>query len=482
MRRGASIYRQAQIFRENPSEALEEVYKVYENIEKKENILKAYITLRPLEDVLKDVRKSLESKKPLSGILIAVKDNISTEGIRTTCASKILENYVPPYDATIINRIKNSGGVIIGKTNLDEFAMGSTTETSFFGITRNPWNIDHVPGGSSGGSAVAVSAYMAHMALGTDTGGSIRNPASYTGIVGYKPTYGFVSRYGIIAYASSLDQAGPMTRDVLDAAFLMDIISGKDPMDPTTIDHGVESFSREIERIDPGYLRGRRIVLIRELWEGADRDVVSTVSGYIDKLMSEGLEVIEKSFPEIIYSLSAYYVIATAEASSNLARYQGILYGLSEDPSNKSWTEYMAKIRGEGFGREVKKRIVLGSHVLSAAYYDQYYLKALKMRRILRRGLEEILKDADAIATPTTPTTAPRIGEIRKDPYIMYLADMETVTANLIGGPAISIPAGFINGLPIGIQFFSLPGKDLEILRIARASELKTGLHDILST
>lgn len=479
MKRTKGLRELIDMFRRDPASAEEELHRIYDRIERYNNILFAYITVKPLENALEELKRSLAEKRELSGLLIAVKDNISTHDMRTTCASRILENYTPPYDATVVKRLREAGAVIIGKTNLDEFAMGSTTETSYFGVSRNPWNPDHVPGGSSGGSAVAVSAYMAHAALGTDTGGSIRNPASYTGIVGYKPTYGFVSRYGIIAYASSLDQAGPMGRNVLDAAIIMDVISGKDPYDATTIDHGIKSFGEVIEKIDPGYLRGKSIVIIREMWEGIDPDVRNTLENYLNKLVSEGLSIYEKSMPEITYALSAYYVIATAEASSNLARYQGILYGLREDPENKYWADYISLVRSEGFGREVKKRIIIGSHVLSAAYYDQYYLKALKVRRILRDKIRELLRNSIAVASPTTPFTAPRIGEITKDPYKIYISDLDTVVANLISGPAISIPAGFVNGLPIGIQFFSYQGRDIEILSLARASELSTDLYNL---
>ncbi|MGC9009030.1 MAG: Asp-tRNA(Asn)/Glu-tRNA(Gln) amidotransferase subunit GatA [Sulfolobales archaeon] len=479
MRRVKGLYEIIKIFENDPTEIEEEVYRVYERIERYNKTYFAYITLKPIATVLEEIRALQNTKTLLKGVLVAVKDNISTKDLRTTCASKILENYTPPYDATIIKRIREAGGIIIGKTNLDEFAMGSTTETSYFGISRNPWNPDHVPGGSSGGSAVAVSAYMAHVALGTDTGGSIRNPASYTGIVGYKPTYGFVSRFGIIAYASSLDQAGPMARNTLDVAIIMDIISGKDPFDGTTIDHGIRNFREVIEKIDPTYLKNKKIIAINEMWSGIDRDVMITLSNYLNKLSSEGVVIEEKSLPEVHYALSAYYVIATAEASSNLARYQGILYGLRKDLENKHWSEYVSTIRSEGFGKEVKKRIIIGSHVLSAAYYDQYYIKALKLRRVLRDKIRDLLKEAVAIVSPTTPFTAPRIGEAIKDPYKLYIADLETVIANLIGGPAISVPAGFVNNLPIGIQFFSYQGRDLDILSIARASELATGLYNL---
>jgi len=479
MRRVKGLYEIINDFRNDPSEVEEEVHRIYERIKRYEDLLHAYITLKPLEKVLEEVRSVQKINSFLSGALVAVKDNISTKDLTTTCASKMLENYTPPYDATIIKRIRDAGGVIIGKTNLDEFAMGSSTETSFFGPSRNPWNPDHVPGGSSGGSAVAVSAYMAHVALGTDTGGSIRNPASYTAIIGFKPTYGFVSRFGIIAYASSLDQAGPMGRNTLDIAVMMDIISGKDPLDATTINHGIRSFREVIEKITPDYIKGKRVILLKEMWSSIDRDVANTLSDYLNKLSSEGLVIEERSLPEISYALSAYYTIATAEASSNLARFQGILYGLRKDLENKHWSEYISMIRSEGFGKEVKKRIIIGSHVLSAAYYDQYYLKALKLRRVLRNKIRELLRDAVAVVSPTTPFTAPRLGEAIKDPLKLYIADLETVVANLIGGPAISIPAGFINGLPIGIQFFSYQGRDLDILSIARASELATGLYNI---
>ncbi|MGC9148771.1 MAG: Asp-tRNA(Asn)/Glu-tRNA(Gln) amidotransferase subunit GatA [Sulfolobales archaeon] len=479
MKKTKGLYEVTRIFENNPAEIEEEVHRIYERIERYNKTYFAYITLKPITIVLKEIRSSQKIKGSLRGVLVAVKDNISTKDLRTTCASKILENYTPPYDATIIKRIREAGGIIIGKTNLDEFAMGSTTETSYFGVSRNPWNPDHVPGGSSGGSAVAVSAYMTHIALGTDTGGSIRNPASYTGIVGYKPTYGFVSRFGIIAYASSLDQAGPMGRNTLDIAIMMDIISGKDPFDGTTIDHGIKSFIEVIEKIDPTHLKNKKTIMINEMWSGIDRDVATTLSNYLNKLSSEGLIIEERSLPEVFYALSAYYAIATAEASSNLARYQGILYGLRKDLENKHWSEYMSAIRSEGFGKEVKKRIIIGSHLLSAAYYEQYYIKALKLRRILRDKIKELLREAVAIVSPTTPFTAPRIGEAIKEPYKLYVADLETVIANLIGGPAISIPAGFINGLPIGIQFFSYQGKDLDILSIARASELATGLYNL---
>ena len=465
--------------RDNKEALIEYIYKLYERIERYEERLRGFITLRPVDTVVREALEANRLGKPLAGIPIAVKDNISTEGVRTTCASAILENYVPPYDATVVKRLREAGVVIIGKTNMDEFAMGSTTETSYFGPSRNPWDPSRVPGGSSGGSGVVVSAYMAPAALGSDTGGSVRNPAAYTGIFGYKPTYGGLSRYGLIAYASSLDQIGLMTRDSVDTAFLLEYIAGEDPRDPTSLDLGVNGIFKEISSIgESSDLRRARLVIVKEMWNGVEEHVFKTAMNAVEKLSSEGFGVEEVSVPEVSYALPAYYVIAFAEASSNLSRYGIPLYGLSKDPENTSWIDYYSEIRSKGFGREVKRRIMLGSFILSAGYYEQYYIKALKVRRILRDRLLPLLRRG-YIVSPTMPIQPPRLGEAIEDPLRLYAMDIETVIPNLIGSPAISLVAGFANSLPVGLQLIGPPLGDRDLLLIARTIEIIIGLSNL---
>ena len=460
-------------------EALSEyIYKLYERIERYDGILRGFITLRPVESVLREALEANKLGKPLAGIPIAVKDNISTEGLRTTCASAVLENYVPPYDATVVRRLREAGAVIIGKTNMDEFAMGSTTETSYFGPSRNPWDTSRVPGGSSGGSGVVVSSYMVPAALGSDTGGSVRNPAAYTGIFGYKPTYGGLSRYGLIAYASSLDQIGLMTRDAADAALLFEQVVGEDPMDPTSLDLDARGLFMEVSSLGRDRdLPRTRLIIIREMWEGVESSVLRTAMGAVDKLSSNGFEVEEVSVSVVSYALPAYYIIAFAEASSNLSRYGVPLYGLSMDPENISWTSYYSEIRSKGFGKEVKRRVMLGSYILSAGYYEQYYIKALKVRRILRDGLLPLLRRG-YIVSPTMPTEPPRLGESIEDPLKLYVMDIETVIPNLIGSPAASLVAGFTNSLPVGLQLIAPPLGDRGLFLIARAAEIIIGLSN----
>lgn len=476
---GRPLHEVAEAVAGDPEGLADFIHRLYERVGRYEGVLRAFITLRPLEEVLGEALRANRAGMPLAGVPIAVKDNISTMGIRTTCASKILENYVPPYDATVVERLKASGAVVMGKTNMDEFAMGSTTETSYYGPSRNPWDTSRVPGGSSGGSAVAVSAYMAPASLGSDTGGSVRNPAAFTATFGYKPTYGVLSRYGLIAYASSLDQVGLITRDSLDAALILEHIAGEDPRDPTSVDLRVSGVYKRLKAIgDRAEMPRARLVVIKEMWEGADGEVSRVAMGALEKLESSGFSVEEASVPEVRYALPAYYIIAFAEASSNLARYGIPIYGLSRDPENTPWAEYYSSVRSEGFGREVKRRIMLGSYILSAGYYEQYYIKALKVRRILRDRLLQILRRG-YIASPTMPIKPPRIGEAIEDPIKLYTMDIETVVPNLIGSPAVSVVAGFAGSLPVGLQIIGPPMGDIELLEVARASELVLGYRSL---
>jgi len=425
-----------------------------------------------------------EAPGPLCGVPIALKDNICTAGTRTTCASRILANYVPPYNATVVERVLAAGAVVIGKTNLDEFAMGSSTENSAFGPTRNPWDLGRVPGGSSGGSAAAVAAGEAVMALGSDTGGSIRQPASFCGVVGLKPTYGRVSRYGLVAFASSLDQIGPIARDVADAALLLGVIAPHDPRDSTSAPAPVPDYLGRLE----ADVRGRRVGLPREFFiEGMDPEVEAAVRGAVEVLARQGAEIIEVSLPHnridardgqlSAYSVAAYYLIATAEASSNLARYDGAHYG-HRTQDDVGMIEMFARSRQEGFGPEVKRRIILGTYALSSGYYDAYYLKASKVRSLIKRDFDEAFKAVDAIACPTSPTAAFRIGERADDPLRMYMGDVFTISANLAGIPGIAVPCGFTaDGLPIGLQLLAKPFDELALLQLARAFERATAHH-----
>lgn len=410
---------------------------------------------------------------PLIGIPIAIKDNICTEGLRTTCASRILQNFIPPYESTVTRRLIDKGYILIGKTNLDEFAMGSSTENSAFFVTKNPWDMERIPGGSSGGSAAAVAADECIAALGSDTGGSIRQPAALCGVVGLKPTYGRVSRYGLIAFASSLDQIGPITKNVRDAALLLNIISGHDPMDSTSVPVEVPDFTASIGKD----IKGIKVGIPGEYFiEGMDREVQESVRTAIKLIESLGAIPVEISLPHTEYAVATYYVLATSEASSNLARYDGVKYGFRA--TGKDLLDMYMNTRAEGFGPEVKRRILLGTYALSSGYYEAYYRKAQQVRTLIKRDFDEAFKKVDAILTPTTPTPAFRIGEKVSDPLQMYLSDIFTISANLAGVPAISIPCGFTSeGLPVGLQIIGRAFDEEMILRIAHAYEQSTDWH-----
>jgi aspartyl-tRNA(Asn)/glutamyl-tRNA(Gln) amidotransferase subunit A len=411
---------------------------------------------------------------PLAGVPVALKDNLCTRGLRTTASSRILESFVPPFDATAVARLEAAGAVVVGKTNCDEFAMGSSTENSAFGPTRNPWALDRVPGGSSGGSAVAVAAGMTPLSLGSDTGGSIRQPAAHCGIVGLKPTYGRVSRYGLLAYASSLDQIGPLTRTVADAAITLSVIAGSDPADATCARDPVPDFSAGLT----GDIRGLRIGVPNRLLDaGVDPEVTRAVQQGLDVLVARGASCVDVELGHAASAIPVYYLIATAEASSNLARYDGVRYGYraAADSAGDDVRTMYARTRARGFGSEVKRRIMLGTYVLSAGYYDAYYLKAQQVRTLIRRDYDAALARADVIAMPTSPTPAFRIGERMSDPLQMYLTDIFTVTANLAGLPAVSVPCGFTPaGLPVGLQLTGRSFDEVTILRVADAYERDT--------
>ncbi len=408
----------------------------------------------------------------LAGVPIAVKDLLCTEGLRTTAASKILTNFVPPYSATVINRLKIAGAVVLGKTNLDEFAMGSSNETSAFGAVKNPWNVDYVPGGSSGGSAAALAARLAPGAIGTDTGGSIRQPASFCGVYGIKPTYGRVSRYGIIAYASSLDQAGPMANSTEDCATMLEVIAGKCKHDATTASEAVPAWSRQTK----ADVRGLRIGLPKEYFsETIDADVMRVTRDAIEALKKLGATTVEVSLPLVKYSVPIYYLIATSEASSNLARYDGVRFGHRADFSHdaaKNLEEFYSTTRAEGFGTEVKRRIMLGTYALSSGYYDAYYLKACQVRRLLRDEFSKAFESCDVMLSPVTTSPAFKIGSRISDPLEMYLNDIFTTSTNLAGLPGMSVPAGFsASGLPIGIQLTARHFDEQRIFNTALALE-----------
>jgi aspartyl-tRNA(Asn)/glutamyl-tRNA(Gln) amidotransferase subunit A len=404
---------------------------------------------------------------PLHGIPIALKDNMTTRGIETTCSSQILAGYLPPYDATVVRRLRDAGAVVVGKTNLDEFAMGSSTENSAFGPTRNPWDTDRVPGGSSGGSAAAVAVGSALAALGSDTGGSIRQPAALSGVVGMKPTYGLVSRYGLVAFASSLDQIGPIARTVRDAALLLDVISGHDPHDATSYRQEVSPFLPALEE----GAGGLRVGVVRELsMEGIEPDVRAACDAVVEGLASEGAEVMEVSLPSTDYALSAYYLIAPAECSANLARYDGVRYGLRVDGATVE--EMMGRTRAQGFGPEVVRRVLLGTYALSAGYYDAFYGQAQRVRTLVIRDFGAAYEKVDVLVSPTSPTTAFELGARTQDPLAMYMSDICTIPSNLAGDPAISVPVGLDrNGLPIGFQIMAPALGESVLFRAAAAVE-----------
>jgi aspartyl-tRNA(Asn)/glutamyl-tRNA(Gln) amidotransferase subunit A len=410
---------------------------------------------------------------PLSGVTVAVKDNISTEGVRTTCGSAMLETYVPPYDATVVRRLKEAGATIVGKTNMDEFGMGGTTETSAYGPTRNPVDEDRVPGGSSGGSAAAVAAGEADVALGSDTGGSVRNPAAFCGVVGIKPTYGLVSRYGLVSYANSLEQIGPVAATVEDAARLLDVVSGPDERDGTTRydeNGGHPAENSDYAAAADGDVDGTTVGVITDLAEGADERVVETFEAALSDLEARGAELVEVSLDSLEHAVQAYYVIATSEASSNLARFDGVRYGVSGGYEG-NWNDAYASAREEGFGAEVKRRILLGTYALSAGYHDKYYRKAQDARAWVKRDFDAAFEEADVLATPTMPVLPPRLGESLDDPLQLYLMDANTVPVNLANLPAVSVPAGEADGLPVGLQLVGPKFGEAEIVRAASAVE-----------
>ncbi|ELZ84332.1 Asp-tRNA(Asn)/Glu-tRNA(Gln) amidotransferase subunit GatA [Haloferax larsenii] len=420
--------------------------------------LNAFITKETVES---------DDDGPLSGKSIAVKDNISTEGLRTTCGSEMLEDYVPPYDATVVERLKDAGATIVGKANMDEFGMGTTTETSAYGPTKNPVDESRVPGGSSGGSAAAVAAGEADLALGTDTGGSIRCPAAFCGVVGIKPTYGLVSRYGLVAYANSLEQIGPIAPSVEEAAALLDVIAGPDERDATTREEGEDSnFAAAAD----GDVEGLTIGVPTELVDGADEGVKAAFWDALDELEAQGAEYHEVSMPSTEKAVAAYYVIAMSEASSNLARFDGVRYGKSGGYEG-NWNDAFARAREEGFGSEVKRRILLGTYALSAGYHDKYYAKAQDARAWVKQDFDAAFEDADVLASPTMPVPPFELGESLDDPLQMYLADANTVPVNLANLPAISVPAGETDGLPVGLQLIGPKFGEETIVRAASAVE-----------
>jgi aspartyl-tRNA(Asn)/glutamyl-tRNA(Gln) amidotransferase subunit A len=411
---------------------------------------------------------------PLTGVPVLIKDNICTRGVVTTCSSKILENFVPPYDATVVERLRGLGAVIVGKANMDEFAMGSSTENSAFFTTHNPWDLGRVPGGSSGGSAAAVACGEAVYALGSDTGGSIRQPAGFTSVTGLKPTYGRVSRYGLVAFGSSLDQIGPLTRDVTDAALVLNAIAGHDGRDSTSNPAPVPDYTRCLN----GDLSGLRLGIPREYFvSGMQPGVEQSIETAIARLEELGAVVDwGVSLPHTPYALAVYYIIAPSEASANLARYDGVKYGFRHPNAESMW-DAMEKTREFGFGAEVKRRIMLGTYALSAGYYDAYYLKAQKVRTLIRQEFEQAFEKYDGLVTPTSPTVPFRIGEKADDPLQMYLSDVCTLPINIAGVPAISVPAGFDNGLPVGMQIIGKPFAEETILKVAHAYQQATEWH-----
>lgn len=447
---------------------------VLERIESVESLVHAYVTVTAelaLEQAREaDRRRAGGEDNPFLGVPVALKDVISTKGVRTTCSSRMLEDFVPIYDAHVTERLKSLGAVLVGKTNMDEFAMGSSTENSAFFTTLNPWDLARVPGGSSGGSAAAVAADEAIFALGSDTGGSIRQPASLCGVVGMKPTYGAVSRYGLVAFASSLDQIGPLTKDVTDCALVMNAIAGHDPRDSTSLSFQVPDYTRALV---PD-LKGVRVGVPREYFaQGIEPEVEALVRAAIERLRELGAEVGEVSLPHTGYGLASYYIIAPAECSANLARYDGVKYGYSAEDAESMWDGYF-KTRARGFGTEVKRRIMLGTYALSSGYYDAYYLKAQKVRTLIKRDFDEAFERFDVLAAPTSPTVAFKVGERADNPLAMYASDVCTIPVNLAGLPGISVPCGFANDLPVGLQLIAPPLGEEMMLRAAYAYEQST--------
>ncbi|MDA8211206.1 MAG: Asp-tRNA(Asn)/Glu-tRNA(Gln) amidotransferase subunit GatA [Clostridia bacterium] len=458
--------------------SVELIQAVLDRIDAVEGRVKAFVSITRDEALAKakevDARiKAGEAIGPLAGVPMVLKDNMCTKGIKTTCSSKILHNFVPPYNATVVEKLAAAGAVVVGKANLDEFAMGSSTENSGFFATRNPWNTEAVPGGSSGGSAASVAAGEAIYSLGSDTGGSIRQPASFCGVVGLKPTYGYVSRYGLIAFASSLDQIGPFTKDVRDSAQVMNVIAGHDPKDSTSAPVEVPDFTKFLT----GDIKGLKIGIPKEYFvDGMEPGVEAAVKGAIAKLQELGAVVEECSLPHTEYALPVYYLIAPAEASSNLARYDGVRYGYRHEEAEDIISMYK-KTRSEGFGAEVKRRIMLGTYALSSGYYDAYYLKALKVRTLIKDDFDKAFEKFDVLLSPTAPSTAFRFGEKADNPIQMYLSDIFTMSVNLAGIPGISIPCGFSNGMPVGLQLMGKAFDEGTLFRVAHAFEQSSDYH-----
>jgi aspartyl-tRNA(Asn)/glutamyl-tRNA(Gln) amidotransferase subunit A len=455
---------------------------VLDRIGSVESSIRAFVTVTEetaLEQAQQaDARIARGDTRPLTGIPMQLKDNLCTRGIATTCASRMLQGFVPPYDATVTNRLHAEGAVLVGKGNLDEFAMGSSTENSAYSPTRNPWDLDRVPGGSSGGPAAAVAADECLYALGSDTGGSIRQPASLCGVVGLKPTYGLVSRYGLVAFASSLDQIGPLTKTVTDSALVLNAIAGHDDSDSTSIRYEVPDYTESLT----GDIRGVRIGVPKEYFvEGIEPGVEEAVREAIRVLEGLGAEVAETTLPHTPYALPVYYIIAPSEASANLARYDGVKYGFSARQADSMW-DALEKTRQEGFGPEVKRRIMLGTYALSAGYHDEYYLKAQKVRTLIRREFDQVFKRFDALVTPTSPSVAFKLGDKSADPYQMYLSDVLTIPANIAGVPGISVPGGMVDGLPVGLQFMAAHREEMTLFRVAHAYEQATQWHKLRPT
>lgn len=460
--------------------ATEATKSVLDRINKTDSRVKAYLTLLSEEALKKaeEVDKKLaagEKLKPLEGIPMALKDNMCTEGIKTTCASKILHNFIPPYNATAAEKLEKAGAVLVGKLNMDEFAMGSSNENSSFYPVHNPWDLKRAPGGSSGGAAAAVAADGAIYTLGSDTGGSVRQPASFCGVVGLKPTYGRVSRYGLIAYASSLDQIGPVTKDVRDCAWVLGAIAGHDEKDSTSANVPVSDYSHALNKD----IKGMKIGIPKEYFaEGLDEEVKVKILDAIEKLEELGAVCEEMSLPHTEYALPAFYLLAPAEASSNLARYDGVRYGY-RDKNAEDLISMYKQTRSQGFGSEVKRRIMLGTYALSSGYYDAYYLKALKVRTLVKQDFDQAFERYDVIVAPTAPTVAFKLGEKADDPLSMYLSDLFTIPVNMAGLPAISIPCGFSQGMPVGLQIIGRPFDEETILQVAYNFEQNTPHHKL---
>ncbi len=472
-----TIHEISQLLKSKQVSSCELTRAALEQIHKVEPQIKAIVTITE-ELAIKQAKQADEriasgDGNPLNGIPVLIKDVLCTKGVKTTCSSKMLENFVPPYNATVMEKLNECGVVIVGKANMDEFAMGSSTENSAFFTTHNPWDLDRVPGGSSGGSAAGVAAGEAIYALGSDTGGSIRQPASFCSVTGLKPTYGRVSRYGLVAFASSLDQIGPLTQDVFDSALVLNAIAGYDSRDSTSVPLPVPDYTQCLT----GDIKGLRLGIPKEYFvEGMQKEVADAIKAAIARLEDMGAEIDwEVSLPHTPYALAVYYIIAPSEASANLARYDGVKYGFSYKDTNM-W-QAMEKTRQYGFGAEVKRRIMIGTYALSAGYYDAWYVKAQKVRTLIRREFDQAFEKYDALITPTSPTVPFKIGEKIDDPLQMYLSDVCTLPINIAGLPAISIPAGFADGLPIGLQIIAKPFAEETILKIAHAYQQATDWH-----